>query len=242
YQDLDRRPFDLLMTSDPFFPEHHGTATASLLLEAAPVAKLIPYVHPRRDMSRMPALIDDAARNGVRVLALPLASTDRAEWLPFQAAAERHPEMLFVVAAGNHGRNIDERPVYPAAFSLANMIVVTSASTDGRLTYGVNWGPTSVDLLATGEDLIALDFDGQRRAVSGSSYAAARVGALAACLLADHPDWSTTRLEARSSARHSQGSPASSPRVSFPTRWSATLALVRRHGSRLGRCGSSGDR
>ena len=40
YWDLDQRPFDALPSLDPFFPEHHGTPTASLVLEEAPVAKL----------------------------------------------------------------------------------------------------------------------------------------------------------------------------------------------------------
>lgn len=196
YRDLDRRPFDVLLAPDPFFPSHHGTRTASLLLEEAPVAKLVPYGYPRHDMARMWALLEDAAAHGVRVMNLSLDSPDREEWLPFRKAAEAHPEMLFLVAAGNHGRNIDERPIYPAAFTLANMIVVTSATADGRLTYGVNWGPGAVDLLITGEDVLALDFDGQRRIVSGSSYATARATALAACLLAGHPDWSTAELKA----------------------------------------------
>jgi Subtilase family len=48
----------------------------------------------------------------------------------------------------------------------------------------------------TGEDVLALDFDGQRRVVSGPSYGTARATALAACLLAAHPDWSTAELKA----------------------------------------------
>jgi subtilisin family serine protease len=196
YWDLDPRPFDVSPIPDPFFPGHHGTLTSSLVLEGAPVAMLVPYRYPRPAMARMTTLIEDAAARGVRLMNLSLDSTNRDEWLPFQEASAAHPEMLFVVAAGNHGRNIDEEPVYPAAFALDNMIVVTSAAADGRLTYGVNWGRVSVDLLARGEDVAALDFDGQRRAVSGSSYAAARVTALAACLLAGHPDWSTTQLKA----------------------------------------------
>lgn len=196
YEDLDRRPFDVLLTSDPFFPDHHGTRISSLILEGAPVAKLVPYRYPRRAMARMAALIEDAAARDVRVMNFSLGSTDRNEWLPFRKAAEAHPEMLFVVAAGNHGRNIDDQPTYPAAFALANMIVVTSATADGRLTSGVNWGPDSVDLLVTGEDVAALDFDGERRIVAGSSYATARATALAACLLAGHPEWSTTQLKA----------------------------------------------
>ncbi|MGH6920343.1 MAG: S8 family serine peptidase, partial [Geminicoccaceae bacterium] len=196
YRDLDRRPFDVLLMPDPFFPDRHGTRTASLLLREAPVAKLVPYSYPRHDMARMTPLIEDAAAHGVRVMNLSLDSTDRAEWLPFRDAAAAHPEILFLVAAGNYGRDIDRHPHYPAAFPLANMVVVTSATADGRLADGVNWGARSVDLMVPGENVVALDFNGERRPVSGSSYATARATALAACLLAGHPEWSTTQLKA----------------------------------------------
>ena len=196
YWDLDRRPFDASPTPDPFFPTRHGTRTASLLLEEAPVAKLVPYRYPRHAMARMTALIEDAAARGVRVMNLSLVSRNRDEWLPFRDAAIAHPEMLFVVAAGNYGCDIEEQPHYPASFPLANMVVVTSATADGRLTDGVNWGARSVDLMVPGENVVALDFDGERRPVSGSSYATARATALAACLLAGHPEWSTTQLKA----------------------------------------------
>jgi subtilisin family serine protease len=196
YWDLDRRPFDFSPIPDPFYPGRHGTRTAGSVLEEAPVVKLVPYRYPRLDMARMTALIEDAAARGVRVMNLSLASRDRAEWLPFRDAAAAHPEMLFVVAAGNFGRDIEKQPHYPAAFALTNMVVVTSASADGHLTAGVNWGTQSVDLMVRGEDVWALDFNGERRRVSGSSYATARVSALAACLLAEHPDWTTAELTA----------------------------------------------
>lgn len=196
FWDLDRRPFDVSLASDPFFPEHHGTETASLLLAEARVAKLVPYRYPRDDMTRMGALVADAARHGIRVMNVSLASGDRLEWRSILEAAQAHPQMLFVAAAGNYGRNIDNWPVYPASAVLANMVVVTSATLDGRLTEGVNWGPHSVDLMVPAEGMRVLDFDGRERRVSGSSYAAARVSALAACLLAGHPAWSTDQLKA----------------------------------------------
>jgi subtilisin family serine protease len=146
-------------------------------------------------MARMGTLTEDAAARGVRVMNLSLVSRDRAEWLPFEAAAAAHPEILFVVAAGNYGRDLERQPHYPASFSLANMVVVTSATADGRLTDGVKRGARSVDLMVQGENVSALDFDGERRFVSGSSYATARTTALAACLLADHPEWSTAQLK-----------------------------------------------
>jgi hypothetical protein len=77
YWDLDRRPFDVSPLPDPFYPGRHGTRTASLVLEEAPVAKLVPYRYPRRDMDRMAALIKDAADQGVRIMNLSLVSRDR---------------------------------------------------------------------------------------------------------------------------------------------------------------------
>ena len=196
FWELDRRPFDIAPTRDPFFPDHHGTRTASLVLQEAPVAKLIPYRYPRDDMARMTALVEDAATHGVRIMNLSVVSRDRDAWRWFHEAARRHPEMLFVVAAGNDDSNLEQRPVYPAALTLDNMVVVTSATTGGRLTHGVSWGPKVVHLMVPGEDIVALDFDGQRRPVSGSSYATARISALAACLLAGHPQWPTAELKA----------------------------------------------
>jgi subtilisin family serine protease len=195
YRDLDRRPFDVEPSSDPFFPDHHGTEVASLLLEEAPVAKLVPYRYPGQVMERMAALVENAALHGVRLINLSLAAPDRQQWLAFEGAAEAHPDMLFVVAAGNMDHDLQRIPAYPAEFHPANMIVVTSAGADGRLTAGVNYGAQTVDLMAPGEDVMALGFDGVRRPVSGSSYATARVSALAACLLADHPKWSTAELK-----------------------------------------------
>ena len=111
-----------------------------------------------------------------------------------------------MVAAGNHGRDLARHPAYPAGLDLANIIVVTSASAEGRLTPGVNWGRSAVDLMVPGEAVLALDFDGVRRPISGSSYATARVSALAACLLADHPAWSTDELKAAIfGAAHARG-------------------------------------
>ena len=53
--DMDPRPLDQDPSRSAFFPRRHGTRTASLLLEEAPLARLIPYRYPRADMSRMAA-------------------------------------------------------------------------------------------------------------------------------------------------------------------------------------------
>lgn len=192
--DMDPRPFDQNPSRSAFFPQRHGTRTASLLLEEAPFARLIPYRYPRADMSRMASVVEAAAKAGARLMLLSMGSNDRAEWDAYARAVRQHPEMLFIVSAGNDGRDLDRDPVYPAALRLANQLTVTSSENDGPLARGSNWGRDSVDLLIPAERVLVTDFDGRRIFASGASYAVARVGALAACLLAAHPQWRAKEL------------------------------------------------
>ena len=201
FWDLDARPFDANPARSAFHPQRHGTHTASLLLEEAPVAELVPYRYPRRNMWRMPDLVEHAARAGVRIVNMSMGSRRRDEWADFEAAARAHPEMLFVVSAGNEGVDIDEKPLYPASLALDNMLTVTSSDDSGLPARGSNWGRGSVDLAVPAEQLLVTSFRGGLREVSGSSYAAARVSAVAACLLAAHPDWTVPELKAAIVAR-----------------------------------------
>jgi hypothetical protein len=197
FWDLDERPFDVHPRRSAFYPDRHGTAIASIVLAEAPVVRLLPYRYPRPDMSRLAILIDHAASHGARIVNLSLTSFQREEWAAFEQAVMRHPDILFVVAAGNDDRDIDRRPVYPAALTFDNLITVTAARGDGRLAPGVNWGPRTVDLMVEAHGFLALGFDGNLAPVSGSSYATARVSALAACLLAARPESSVAMLRAQ---------------------------------------------
>lgn len=201
YWDMDPRPFDSNPARSPFLPQRHGTQTAGVLMAEAPVSRLVVYRYPRPDMSRMTALIEDAAARGVVVVNLSLGSRKAVEWAAFEEAAKKHPYMLFIASAGNEGRDIDERPVYPAALPLDNLLTVTSATENGVPAQGSNWGASSVDLMVPAEGLVSIDFYGRPKLVSGSSYAAARVSALAACLLAAHPEWKAPELKAAIIAR-----------------------------------------
>ena len=145
-------------------------------------------------MSRMPDLVEHAAAAGVRIMNISMGSRSRAEWADFETAARAHPEMLFVVSAGNSGKDIDEDPVYPASLPLDNLLTVTSSDQSGLPARGSNWGPRSVDLAVPAEEVVVTGFSGRPREVSGSSYAAARVSALAACLLAAHPRWTAPEV------------------------------------------------
>lgn len=205
FWDLDPRPFDGDSARSPFFPIRHGTEVASQLLAEAPAVRLLPYRYPRPDMTRMADVVAAAAQAGAAIVMLPMGSTRQDDWLAFEAAAQAHPQLLFIVSAGNDGRDIDARnaeegraggrPLYPAGLPLDNMIVVTSSDATGVPAPGSNWGAVSVDLLVPAEHRRVTAFDGKPAEGSGSSFAVPRVAALAARLKAAHPDWQAPELK-----------------------------------------------
>ncbi|TNF92025.1 MAG: hypothetical protein EP297_14240 [Gammaproteobacteria bacterium] len=195
YWDLDEQPFDSNPAKSEFFPQRHGTRTASLLLREAPAASLVPYRYPRPDTTRFTDLINHAARNRVRIIAMPLGSKDRDEWLPFYHSARAHPEILFIISSGNNGVNIDEHPIYPAAFNLDNLITVSAADEIPVPAAMTNWGKNSTDLLLPADRQFTTDFDGREKMVSGTSYAVSRIAALAARIAQQHEDWSTIQIK-----------------------------------------------
>ena len=197
YWEMDDRPFDSHPTRSVFFPQRHGTRIASIILREASSAKILPYRYPRPDMSRMHQLIALIARSGARIVNMSLGSNTARDWDAFEGAARRHPHLLFIVSAGNNNRDIDIEPVYPASLTLKNMLVVTSSAGDGYPAEGSNWGTENVDLLVPGERIPAIDFSGEGIDVSGSSYAVARITALAARILTENPDLDAMQLKAK---------------------------------------------
>ena len=197
FWDLDRRPFDFNPIPTPFFPTHHGTKIASVIIRQSPDATIMPYRFPRSDMSRMGDLISHASENGARIVNVSLASPELEAWQGFLDAATEHSELLFIVAAGNHSQDIDINPIYPAVFSLENLVVVTASTNRGYLAPYANWGVQSVDLIAPANEIQVMDFDGQSKWVGGSSYAAARVSGLVACWMSQNPDMGLSEFRER---------------------------------------------
>ena len=107
---------------------------------------------------------------------MSMGSGDKGDWRCFQDAAARNPQILFVVSAGNDGKDIDRQPVYPAALTLSNMLVVTSSDSFGRLGRGSNVGASSVDVMVPGERADVIDHRGAR-AETAAQRGAARCGA-----------------------------------------------------------------
>lgn len=207
FRDLDARPFDRVPgpPTREGGPRRHGTAVASVLLREAPDVALVPYRYPGQDMRLMHALVTHAAAVGVRVMGLPLGSDDPSQWQAFQAAADAHPDMLFVASAGNDGRNLDKRPLYPASLPLDNLVTVTSADDFGRASPESGIGRGAVDWLVPAEAVPVIGFSGVADVKAGASYAVPKLVARYAREFARTPDAGAAAIIARVRSAHANG-------------------------------------
>ena len=104
---------------------------------------------------------------------------------------------LFVTAAGNARADLDETPVYPAAFDLPNNLSVTSINRDGGLSYFSDYGEKTVALAALGRDIESTLPSGKRGLYSGTSMSAGIVSAAAGRIFAANTDLSANEMKER---------------------------------------------
>lgn len=195
FWDMDDRPFDGDPLRSPFDPQRHGTLVSGVILEADASISLVPYRYPGPAPDRIAEIIDDFVAKGVRIVNISLGSPQENRWQVFYQAAKKYSDVLFVLAAGNDGKNLDQNPIYPVSYRLDNTISVAALGRDGHLAGFSNWGPATVDLAAQGEDVPAINFDGKHVKVKGTSYAAPLVSVFAARLLKEHPNWGAVELK-----------------------------------------------
>src|SRR5688572_476943 len=95
--------------------------------------------------------------------------------------------MLFVTSAGNASSNNDVTPSYPASYPLDNIVAVAATNhNDARASFS-NFGNTSVDLGAPGENILSTTRGSAYGLLSGTSMSSPHVAGAAAVLLGNDP-------------------------------------------------------
>jgi subtilisin family serine protease len=106
--------------------------------------------------------------------------------------------ILFVTAAGNTGDNNDDLAVrrYPCGYDRPTEICVTASDPKDALPSWANFGPTTVDLAAPGDEIYSTLRNGTYGYISGGSMASPQVAGAAALILSAG-DLSTAALRAQ---------------------------------------------
>lgn len=158
----------------------HGTHIAGILASSAPEAQIMPlkvFENGKAYTSDIIKAIIYAKEKGANIVNMSFGSTDDNQAL---RETMENSELFFVCAAGNNRLNIDETPIYPAAFGLNNSISVTAFNQDFGLSYFSNYGEKNVDIAAWGRDVVSTMPGGGYRKMNGTSMSAGYVSAAAA--------------------------------------------------------------
>ena len=139
-----------------------------------------------------------AAENGARIINLSLGGDTADKSLDEAIKAAGDAGVLVVCSAGNDGRNIDDKPTYPAAIPAQNLLAV--ASTDPESGKGIsgysNFGRFAVQVAAPGAEILSASRDGTWELKSGTSMAAPMVAGVAALAASVNPRISAVDLRA----------------------------------------------
>lgn len=198
----------------------HGTAVASIVAARgtgmagiAPGVRILPLKvfadsATRFSMSGYLQAIRHAADVGADVVVISLgcggtvACRSDAELDALEYARDRG--VLVVAAAGNgdrDGRALDNddpaTPDYPSGYAVDNLVSVTASSAAGTRPHWANYGSTTVDVAAPGDDVVVAAAGGGWRLASGTSFSAPYAGGIAALMLSRDPGLTLPALRSR---------------------------------------------
>ncbi len=149
FADNGNRPYLASPNGTPANWGGDGTALARVILNVReiPTRLIAVRIDPDRPAALAPA-VAFIARTPAAIIVVPMWGT-RADWEPFRQTAQQFPQLLFIVAAGDGNTDLDKDPVYPAAFGLDNVLVVSAVSfADRDWQFRGNWGASTVDAVA----------------------------------------------------------------------------------------------
>jgi subtilisin family serine protease len=142
-----------------------------------------------------------AARQGARIINCSFGKANNEGGLVVSETIKYIGEeygVLVVAAAGNDSSNIDVNLTYPASFPNDNLLVVASTSSLlGGLSYFSNYGAKNVDVAAPGSSILSTTPGNSYGSMSGTSMASPNTAGVAAEVLSNFPQLSPVELKER---------------------------------------------
>ncbi len=111
--------------------------------------------------------------------------------------------VLVVAAVGNDSLDNDQlsliygfpvAPVFPASYDLANIVSVAASNDSDQYGSFTNFGHTSTDLAAPGEDIFSTYLSGGYATFTGTSMAASFVSGVAGLVISYHPQYTPEQV------------------------------------------------
>ena len=173
----------------------HGTAVASVILDAMPEAKFVPLVSNAYEDGRINQVDNDVfaqmIRDAVDVYGCQIINLSVGLILDKQSVREAvaYAEgngVLVVASAGNDYDKDGAFVYYPASYE--TVFAVGSVSKDGTAISDFSQRGDWVDIYACGEGITVKTLTGDSRESEGTSYSAALVTARAATILQEAPN------------------------------------------------------
>jgi hypothetical protein len=176
--DNDNRPFRSSRAA-PNAGTWGASMTALGLEIGAPGRRIVPVRIDPDDPRSLARAVAFLAQTRARIVVVPTWSRRQADWEPFRQAATHFKDLLFVVPADDEGIGASREPAWPAAFRLANALVVAASPADGGTPGQAGDGGTR-----TADALVALppsETIGDPTPPRASLAAAVAADALAGC-------------------------------------------------------------
>lgn len=134
--------------------------------------------------------------NGVKCVNMSFGSSDLNTANIIKNVIKNNPDMLFVVAAGNEGKNIEIHPDYPASFKNQNLIKVASIKKDYSFSSDFsNYSNKLVHIAAQGEEVLSYFPGGEVKSLTGTSMAAPQVTRVCGKLHHKYPQWTAIQIK-----------------------------------------------
>lgn len=149
--DRDNRPFNGAAAETP--AALGGDANSLIRAIGRSGRRVVPVRIDASDPVSLAKAASFVAHTPARIVVVPMWTSSADQWATFGMAIKAFPDLLFIVAAGDEGRDIDREPVWPAAFGHGNVLVVNALRAEGAAQAArPNIGPKTVSAIVDGAE------------------------------------------------------------------------------------------